>query len=64
MIDKERLEQLWEQATGLPDATESPLALAIIAEAEQAKGDAARAVRTVAQDCENFAAAIEEDNNS
>ena len=69
-MSRKRLEELWEEATALPDATESPLAIAIISEAVEC-GDtgrvinaasAAHSVRTVAQDCQDFAAAIEEDN--
>lgn len=69
-MDREQLEGLWSEATALQDATESPLAIAIIEEAvacgEADDGidgidptEAARAVRVVAKDCEDFAQAIE-----
>ncbi|KKM64888.1 hypothetical protein LCGC14_1496770 [marine sediment metagenome] len=67
-MNKETLEELWEQATDLPDAKESPLAKAIISEALEAAGDgvtcdpeaAAVAVYRIATDCEDFANAIVE----
>ena len=62
-IDKETLGGLWEQATDLPDAKESPLAVAIIAEAlsEEPTCDpqeAAQRAYQIANDCEHFANAI------
>ena len=63
MPNRATLEELWGQATELPDATESPLAIAIIAEAMceeedcDSEGAAAR-VYQIARDCEGFASAI------
>ena len=64
-MNKEQLEELWEDATGLPDAKESPLAIAIIAEAmcdedSCSPQQAARKLHTIAADCEDFATAIVE----
>ncbi len=62
-MDKATLEALWEQATDLPDAQESPLAKAIITEAMCGEPtcdhiEAARRVYQIADDCEQFAGAI------
>ena len=62
-MDKEELQALWEQATELPDAETSPLAIAIITEAmcEEESCDpdeAARRVDRIALDCAAFANAI------
>ena len=63
-MDKEELQALWEQTTDLPDSKESPLAIAIIAEALGEGDDDAQAVANrlyrIAQDCEDFANAITE----
>ena len=65
-MDREQLGDLWEQATELPDAKESPLTIAIITEALEAAGDgvtcdpeaAAEAVERIAWDCHAFANTI------
>ena len=68
-MDKKELQALWEQGTELPNAHESPLAIAIISEAleEGTRGktvcdprEAAERVYKIAQDCEDFANAITE----
>ena len=64
-MNKETLEGLWEQATSLPDAQDSPLTVAVIAEAlsEDPTCDpqeAAQRVYQIANDCEAFANAITE----
>ena len=63
-MDKEELQALWEQTTDLPDAKESPLAIAIIAEALGEGDDDAEAITNrvyrIAEDCENFGNALTE----
>ncbi len=64
-MNRETLEGLWEQATDLPDAQDSPLTVAVIAEAlsEDPTCDpqeAAQRVYQIANDCEAFANAITE----